>query len=144
VASLVDHLDGLPLAIELAAARTRTLTAESILDNLTDRFALLRGGAITAPERHQTLQAVIDWAWQVLCAQAQTARLTRSLAPDAFGTACAAGRLGSTARRAIADLVDQSRVTVGERDGEARFRMLETIREYGHLRRGESGEGARI
>ena len=144
VASLVDHLDGLPLAIELAAARTRTLTAESILDNLTDRFALLRGGDRTAPERHQTLQAVIDWSWQLLDDEAKTALMTMSLLPDAFGTDCAADILGTTARRTIDDLVDQSLLTVVERDGEARFRMLETIREYGHLRRGESGEGERI
>src|SRR5699024_7908479 len=96
VASLVDHLDGLPLAIELAAARTRTLTAESILDNLTDRFALLRGGDRTAPERHQTLQAVIDWSWQLLDDEAKTALMTMSLLPDAFGTDCAADILGTT------------------------------------------------
>jgi predicted ATPase len=144
VASLVDHLDGLPLAIELAAARTRTLTPESILDNLTDRFALLRGGDRTAPERHQTLQAVIDWSWQLLDDDAKTALMTMSLLPDAFGTDCAADILGQRAMTTIDDLVDQSLLTVIERDGRVRFRMLETIREYGHLRRGESGAGEAI
>lgn len=144
VASLVDHLDGLPLAIELAAARTRTLTPESILERLTDRFALLRGGDRTAPERHQTLQAVIDWSWQLLDAEAKAALMTMSLLPDAFGTDCAEGILGARAMRTIDDLVDQSLLTVTEREGRVRFRMLETIREYGHLRRGESGEGERI
>jgi predicted ATPase/DNA-binding SARP family transcriptional activator len=144
VAALVDHLDGLPLAIELAAARTRTLTAESILDNLTDRFALLRGGDRTAPQRHQTLEAVIDWSWQLLDDGAKTALMTMSLLPDAFGADCAEEILGTTAMRTIEDLVDQSLLTVIERKGRVRFRMLETIREYGHLRRRESGERERI
>lgn len=144
VTALVDHLDGLPLAIELAAARTRTLTPESILANLTDRFALLRGGDRTAPQRHQTLQAVIDWSWQLLDDGAKTALMTMSLLPDAFGADCAEEILGTTAMRTIDDLVDQSLLTVIEREGRVRFRMLETIREYGHLRRGESAEGERI
>jgi predicted ATPase/DNA-binding SARP family transcriptional activator len=144
VASLVDHLDGLPLAIELAAARTRTLTPEAILANLTDRFALLRGSDRTAPERHQTLQAVIDWSWQLLDHDARTALMTMSLLPDAFGIDCAEDILGATAMKTIDELVDQSLLTVIEREGRVRFRMLETIREYGHLRRGESGQGERI
>lgn len=142
--TLVTHLDGLPLAIELAAARTRTLTPEAILDNLTNRFALLRGSDRTAPKRHQTLQAVIDWSWQLLDRDAATALMTMSLLPDAFGSDCAEDILGVTAMRTIDDLVDQSLLTVIERDGEVRFRMLETIREYGHLRRGESDAGERI
>lgn len=144
VTSLVDHLDGLPLAIELAAARTRTLTPESVLDNLTDRFTLLRGGDRTAPQRHQTLQAVIDWSWQLLDDDAKTALMTMSLLPDAFGTECAESILGATAMRTIDDLVDQSLLTVIEREGSIRFRMLETIREYGHLHRSSSDQGQRI
>ena len=66
VLSVVRRLDGLPLAIELAAARVRAMSVEDIDRRLDDRFALLRGGDRTAPDRHQTLLAVIDWSWNLL------------------------------------------------------------------------------
>lgn len=144
IACLVDRLDGLPLAIELAAAKTRTHTPESILQNLTHRFELLRGGDRTAPERHQTLQAVIDWSWQLLGETSRDALMTMSLLPDAFGPDCAEGILGSEAMMTIDNLVDQSLLTVIERDGQIRFRMLETIREYGILRLEQADDRARI
>src|SRR6185312_7815597 len=66
VAELCRHLDGLPLAVELAAARVRVMSVGEIARRLEDRFALLRGGARDAPERHRTLHAVIDWSWHLL------------------------------------------------------------------------------
>ena len=66
VAEVCRHLDGLPLAVELAAARVRVLSVAEIARRLEDRFGLLRGGARDAPERHQTLQAVVDWSWNLL------------------------------------------------------------------------------
>ena len=144
VACLVDRLDGLPLAIELAAAKTRTHTPESILKNLTHRFELLQGGDRTAPERHQTLRAVIDWSWQLLGETSRDALMTMSLLPDAFGPDCAEGILGAEAMMTIDNLVDQSLLTVIERDGQVRFRMLETIREYGMLHLEKADDRARV
>lgn len=155
ITELTNHLDGLPLAIELAAARTRTHSPEMILENVARRFELLRGGDRSAPERHQTLSAVIDWSWQLLGEDSRRALSHLALLPDAFSPSCAEVVLGSrtdqsegdttpsplaSPLQAIDDLVDQSLITVIERDGEVRFRMLETIREYGLLRLEESGE----
>ena len=66
MASIVSRLDGLPLAIELAAAKVRAMSVEEIDGRLENRFALLRGGDRSAPDRHQTLLAVIDWSWNLL------------------------------------------------------------------------------
>ncbi|MCZ9340423.1 AfsR/SARP family transcriptional regulator, partial [Streptomyces sp. TRM76130] len=66
VADICRHLDGLPLAVELAAARVRVLSVPDISRRLRDRFALLRGGARDAPERHRTLRAVVEWSWNLL------------------------------------------------------------------------------
>src|SRR5699024_5024543 len=74
----------------------------------------------TAPERHQTLQAVIDWSWQLLDHDARTALMTMSLLPDAFGIDCAEDILGASAMRTIDELVDQSLLTVIEREGRVR------------------------
>lgn len=153
VAELVEHLDGLPLAIELAAARTRTHSPETILDNVARRFELLRGGDRSAPARHQTLSAVIDWSWQLLGEDSRRALAHLALLPDAFSADCAEVVLGSRTTQpavtsplrgvnpldSVTDLVDQSLITVIERGDEVRFRMLETIREYGLLKLDESG-----
>lgn len=148
VAELIDHLDGLPLAIELAAARTRTHSPETILTNVARRFELLRGGDRSAPARHQTLSAVIDWSWQLLGEDSRRALTHLALLPDAFSADCAEAVAGSRTTQptiasplqAVDDLVDQSLLTVIERGGEVRFRMLETIREYGLLKLEDSGE----
>lgn len=139
VAGLVRHLDGLPLAIELAAARTRTYTVQNILHNLTHRFDLLRTADHTAPQRHQTLLAVIDWSWQLLDERSQQALMFMAVLPDSFTEHSAKGVLGSGAMVSVENLVDQSLVSVLESDGHVRFRMLETIREYGLLKLQESG-----
>lgn len=132
--TLVEHLDGLPLAIELAAAQARTHTVEGIIEKLTDRFQLLQGNDRTVPRRHQTLQAVIDWSWQLLNQKSQQALMTMSLLPDSFTLSCAEDILGPGAAVAVENLVDQSLLSVIEPAGYLRFRMLETIREYGSLK----------
>jgi predicted ATPase/DNA-binding SARP family transcriptional activator len=142
VTSIVVRLDGLPLAIELAAARARAMALEEIDRRLEDRFALLRGGDRSAPSRHQTLFAVIDWSWNLLTAAEQRVLRRLALFHDGFTLEAAAAVLGGDAIDAVQGLVDQSLLSVREtRDG-VRYRMLETVREFGRLRLAEAGEEA--
>ena len=85
VARLCTHLDGLPLAIELAAARVRSMSVEQIEARLENRFALLTSGDRSAPERHRTLQAVIEWSWTLLRPEEQRALRRLVLFVDGFG-----------------------------------------------------------
>lgn len=131
VARLCAHLDGLPLAIELAAARVRTMTPQQIEQRLQDRFALLTTGDRSAPERHRTLEAVIGWSWELLDEQARRAMTVLAVLPDGFGADTAAAVLGEAVDDVIDRLVSQSLLLVTESaTGRVRFRMLETIREY--------------
>ncbi|KIA62725.1 BTAD domain-containing putative transcriptional regulator [Nocardia vulneris] len=136
VAQLCHTLDGLPLAIELAAARVRVLSVEEITLRLADRFALLRHGDRSSPERHRTLHAVIDWSWNLLDAPQQAAlrRLCRFPAGFTLSAAelVASGPDVDDAAAAVDGLVNQSLLTVldDEMLG-TRYRMLETVREYG-------------
>jgi predicted ATPase/DNA-binding SARP family transcriptional activator len=148
VAQLCRRLDGLPLGIELAAARTRVLSVAEIADRLEDRFALLRGAPRDVPERHQTLQAVVDWSWALLEPRAQAAMRALATFPDGF-TADAARRVLDEADRAdplriLEDLVDQSLLQVVEVGSGTRFRMLETVREFSAARRDDAGETALV
>lgn len=139
VDQLVRRLDGLPLAIELAAARVRAMSVRDVLDRLDRRFALLRGGSTAAPERHQTLLAVIDWSWNLLDDGERTALRRLAVFHDGF-TLDAAGRLlGEDAVAVVESLVEHSLLTVHEDTG-IRYRMLETVREFGRDRLAESGE----
>jgi predicted ATPase len=117
VASIVSRLDGLPLAIELAAARVRAMSVEEIDRRLEDRFALLRGGDRSAPDRHQTLLAVIEWSWNLLDAGGQRAlrrlalgrRLPRAVrAEDAEDLALAYMKVDSVDRTEPAEGLDQA------------------------------------
>ncbi len=140
VGSIVARLDGLPLAIELAAARVRAMSVEEIAARLEDRFTLLRGRDRTAPDRHQTLQAVIDWSWNLLGERDRRALRWLSLFQDGFNLAAAESILEIDALAAVESLTDQSLLSVHERGGRVRYRMLETVREFGRLHLGESGD----
>ncbi|MGW5054884.1 AfsR/SARP family transcriptional regulator [Actinokineospora sp. NPDC004072] len=130
VTELCARLDGLPLAVELAAARVRVLSVPEIAARLADRFSLLRGGSRDAPARHQTLRAVVDWSWNLLDPPAQAAMTALASFPGGC-TAEAAGWLVDGDVLAILEaLVDQSLLKVEDTPAGTRFRMLETVREF--------------
>lgn len=134
VAALCGQLDGLPLAIELAAARIRTMTLDEIAGRLVERFALLRGADRSAPDRHRTLYAVIDWSWELLDEDARVALTRLCRFPGGFTVDAAGIVLGYSGFRlddTLAALVNQSLLAVVEHDGRVRYRMLETVREFG-------------
>jgi predicted ATPase/DNA-binding SARP family transcriptional activator len=147
VIDIVRRLDGLPLAIELAAARLRTLPLAEISRRLTDRFRLLTGGSRTALPRHRTLRAVVEWSWELLSPAERLVAERFSVfpagaTPAAVAAVCAGGELAAAdADELLSSLVDKSLLQpLG--DG-TRLRMLETIREYGAEKlaaRGEVGE----
>ncbi|MEU7711371.1 BTAD domain-containing putative transcriptional regulator [Micromonospora chalcea] len=140
VAEVCRHLDGMPLAIELAAARVRAMSVPELARRLDDRFGLLRGGARDAPPRHHTLHAVVDWSWNLLRPEGRAALRALSVFPDGFTTAAADRVLGDDALPVLEHLVDQSLLRVEETPEAIRFRMLETVREFGAARRSEAGE----
>jgi predicted ATPase len=139
VAEICRRLDGLPLAIELAAARVRLLPPQALLARLDDKMGLLTGGARDLPERQQTLRNTLNWSFDLLSAREQAlfARLgvfagTFDLpAAEAVGAAGPAdpGRAGHV-MDTLGSLVDSSLVQPQTRDGEPRFGLLQTIREY--------------
>ena len=147
ILNIVRRLDGLPLAIELAAARLRTLPLAEISRRLTDRFRLLTGGSRTALPRHRTLRAVVEWSWELLTPAERLLAERFSVfpagaTPAAVVAVCAGGQLADAdADELLSSLVDKSLLQpLG--DG-TRLRMLETIREYGAEKlaaRGEAGE----
>ncbi|WP_405822134.1 BTAD domain-containing putative transcriptional regulator [Streptomyces sp. NBC_00838] len=140
VAGLCRHLDGLPLAVELAAARVRVLSVQEIARRLGDRFALLRGGARDVPERHRTLYAVVEWSWNLLAEEAAAALRLLSVFPGGFSGEAAERVLGEDALLLLEQLADQSLLTVADTPSGVRFRMLETVREFSAARRAEAGE----
>ncbi|MFI6261830.1 ATP-binding protein [Micromonospora sp. NPDC051006] len=140
VAALCRHLDGLPLAVELAAARVRTMSVAEIARRLDDRFALLRGGARDAPQRHHTLHAVVDWSWALLDEDGRAAMRALSVFPGGFTADAARYLLDGDPLPVLEHLVDQSLLKVDETPTGVRMRMLETVREFGAARRDEAGE----
>ncbi|WP_143965547.1 BTAD domain-containing putative transcriptional regulator [Gordonia zhaorongruii] len=143
VATLCAHLDGLPLAIELAAARIRVMSVDEIMAGLTERFALLRSADRLAPDRHRTLEAVIDWSWDLLDEPSRAALRRTCLFPDGFSFDAAAtvtGTSGAALADALTALVDQSLLQVIESAGQTRYRMLEMVREFGEQRAELSGD----
>ncbi|MCG3751981.1 LuxR C-terminal-related transcriptional regulator [Amycolatopsis sp. Poz14] len=146
VVRLCQQLEGIPLAIELAAARLRVLTLPELADRLADRFLLLRQSARGVPERHQTLSALIGWSHD-LCTPAEQLLWRRAsvfaggFAIDALEAVCSDDALPPPALLdTVAGLVDKSVLVREEHRAQVRFRMLETIREYGQARLAESGE----
>ncbi|MFE7560090.1 BTAD domain-containing putative transcriptional regulator [Kitasatospora sp. NPDC057500] len=149
-AEICHRLDGLPLAIELAAARLRVMTARQIADRLDGRFALLTAGSRTLLPRQQTLRAVVDWSWDLLGKQERA--VLRRLAVFAGGwtmeaaeAVCSDG--AEVPAEEVADLllslVDKSLLVADlDGDGPPRYRMLETIHEYALERLAEAGESA--
>ncbi|MFE1802629.1 ATP-binding protein [Streptomyces sp. NPDC059517] len=140
VAELCRHLDGLPLAVELAAARVRVLSVQDIARRLGDRFALLRGGTRNVPERHRTLHAVVDWSWNLLDEEARAALRTLSVFPGGFSGEAVERVLGEDALLLLEQLAGQSLLTVTDTPVGVRFGMLETVREFSAARCAEAGE----
>jgi predicted ATPase/DNA-binding SARP family transcriptional activator len=149
VVEICRRLDGLPLAIELAAARLRSLPVQQLAARLGDRFRLLTGGSRTALPRHQTLRAVVAWSWELLDDDERRFAQRLAVFPAAFTLegAEAVWDEGEAVAVAVLDLlaalVDKSLLEVVE-GAEPRYRMLETIREYGLERLAEAGEIARV
>jgi pentatricopeptide repeat protein len=146
VAEICRRLDGIPLAIELAAARVRVLTPAQIRDGLHDRFRLLTGGPRTAVPRQQTLQASVDWSYRLLL-EAERA-LLRRLSVFAGGFTLDAAEFvgagdGIEAHHVLdllSQLVDKSLVVLDEDAAEGRFRLLETVRQYAASRLADAEE----
>ncbi|MEU6624707.1 BTAD domain-containing putative transcriptional regulator [Streptomyces litmocidini] len=140
VDEICRRLDGLPLAIELAAARLRLLTPRQIADRLDDRFLLLTSGSRTVLPRQQTLRAVVDWSWDLLDPAERT--LLRQVSVFAGGWDLAAAEaLSPDAADSLGALVDKSLVVATPtEDGEMRYRLLETIHEYAAERAAEEPE----
>ncbi len=149
IAQICHRLDGVPLAIELAAARVRVMTPEQIAARLDDRFRLLTGGSRTALPRQQTLRALIDWSWDLLSPPERTLLRRLSVFWDGW-TLEAAEAVGADAEGqevispnevldGLTRLVDKSLVVADEQEGEARYRLLETIRQYARDKLLEAG-----
>lgn len=158
VREICRRLDGQPLAIELAAARLRTLTAEEIAARLSDRFALLSRGSRTAPPRHRTLRAVVGWSWDLLEESERDLAERIAVFPGGVTAAGAAAVLAAGAaphavdgshgvrpadvERMLDSLAEKSLLTHVR--GTRRFRMLETLREYGLERLAARGIDAEV
>ena len=146
VTEICHRLDGMPLAIELAAARVRALTLDEIVDSLHDRFRLLTGGARTAVRRQQTLRASVDWSHALLTEPERVLLRRLSVFMGGFDLDAAQSVAGTTdvERYQVLDqlslLVDKSLVIAENAGGRTRYRLLETVRQYALEKLGESGE----
>ena len=150
IATICDRLDGIPLAIELAAARTRSLSPAELLQRLDDRFHLLRASGPGHLERHQTLRATVTWSYQLLSPQHRLLfdRLSvfaGGFTLDAAQSVCAGGVVEvDDIIDLIGELVDKSMVTSQRSGSTTRYRLLETLRQYGEERLDERGETAAV
>jgi predicted ATPase len=150
LADLCRRLDGIPLAIELAAARTASLTIAEINDRLDDRFRLLVARTRSALPRHQTLRATLDWSYGLLSERERVAWRRLSIFPSGFTLEAAANVVAdaAAAKAEVVDLVERlvshSLVVVETKGGAARYRFLETTRAYGLERLHEAGERAEV
>jgi predicted ATPase/DNA-binding XRE family transcriptional regulator len=150
VAQICDRLDGIPLALELAAPQLRIMSARQLAERLDDRFRLLVGGNRAALPRHQRLQAAVDWSYDLL-SEAER-RLFNRLSVFAGGWSLEAAEAvcsgGEIEREAVLGLlgrlVDKSLVLAEQNDATARFRLLETLRQYGRERLSKTGDSEAI
>jgi len=142
VARLVARLDGMPLAIELAAARTEALGVGGLLDRLEGRFALLAGGDRLAPPRQRSLAAAVEWSYRLLGDDERRAFRAVSVFPGPFTLEGAEAVAGKDAGLAVLRLVECSLLVPPRTgpDGRPRYVMLETLRAYGARLRAEAGE----
>jgi len=146
VASICRRLDGLPLAIELAAARLRSLPLSSLHERLDQRFRLLTGGSRTAPGRQQTLQATVDWSYSLLNGPEQLVLRRLSVFAESFGLDAAEAVCGFGDIEAfditslLGSLVDKSLMVAEPTGPTLRYRLLETIRRFAAERLAETGE----
>ena len=146
IAELCVRLDGIPLALELAAARIAVLPVEKIVERLNDRFTLLTGGARTSLPRHQTLRATITWSYELLSEHTKTLFSRLSIFPGGFtleaaeNVAAGEGISQQDVLDLLSTLIDKSLVLI-EGSGE-RYRLLETIRQFAEERLQASGEEA--
>jgi predicted ATPase/DNA-binding XRE family transcriptional regulator len=146
VVSVCRRLDGMPLAIELAAARLRSLSLAELRDRLDQRFRLLTGGSRTALERQQTLRATVGWSYSLLTGAEQVLLRRLSVFAEGFGLAAAEAVCGSggldvlDVAGLLGSLVDKSLVVADPAGGTLRYRLLETIRLFAAERLAEAGE----
>ena len=151
IAQLCQRLDGIPLAIELAAARVKVMSVDELLARLDDRFRVLTDSSRTALPRHQTMRATVDWGYELLSKEERS--LFRRLSVfaggftlDAVEAVCAGEGVDvADVMDLLARLVDKSLVAPEERsDGASRMRLLDTLRQYGRGRLAEENDGARF
>ena len=145
MARVCRTLDGMPLAIELAAARLRTMSIDQLANRLDDRFRLLTSGSRTALPRHKTLRAVVDWSWELLT-DAERMVLRRlsvfsgGASLDAAERVCAGDAVGPEDMLELLTSLAEKSLLVAEGDGAPRYRLLGTIKEYAAQRLAEAGE----
>ncbi|MFC9356668.1 protein kinase [Rhodococcus sp. NPDC057014] len=149
VARICHRLDGLPLPIELAAARLRAMSPEQILERLTDRYALLTRGSRGAPSRQQTLRLSIDWSFELCTVREQlvwgrVSVFAGSFELDAAEQVCGADLTSADLLDAVTSLVDKSILIRQEAGTVVRFRLLETVREYGREKLEQTGENVAL
>jgi predicted ATPase/DNA-binding SARP family transcriptional activator len=150
VAQVCHHLDGIPLAIELAAACVRSLSVEEINGRLDDRFHLLTGGSRTALPRQQTLRAMMDWSYDLLTAQEKVLLHRLSVFAGGWTLAAAEAVCGGEGIEEwelldlLTSLSDKSLALYEEREGQGRYNLLETVRQYAGERLEASGEVERV
>jgi predicted ATPase/DNA-binding CsgD family transcriptional regulator len=146
ISRICTRLDGMPLAIELAAARVRALSVEQIHERLDDSIGLLVGGGRTTPSRQQALRATLDWSYRLLgdserAVLRRMAVFSESCSLEALEAVCAFGEDNqNVVLDLVTGLVDKSLVVVEQRDGQARYRLLEPVRQYAHELLLASGE----
>ena len=150
VAAICQHLDGIPLAIELAAARVRTLSVERIAEGLNDRFRLLRGGSSTLLPRQQTLRASVEWSYQLLSDSERVvlrrlAMFSGGFTLEAAEAVCAGGDIDAyDVFDQLTGLVDRSLVVADDESSTDRYRLLETIKQFAHEQLVAAGEVERV